>query len=94
MPHVPLEPRNLFLEKSNALSDLTGRQQRQILANLVDDLLLRSIVIVDRGHGAFSGAKILTRAAAVVTPQRIRSKGARPQSPTHSNHDGKIVLTL
>src|SRR5690242_11690186 len=48
---VGLQPRDLFLEKSDPFVELADRQQRQLLADLVRDLFPGPVVIIERWHG-------------------------------------------
>src|SRR4051794_34000941 len=49
---VGLEAGDLLLEERNARLHLADREQRQILAYVVDDLFLRPILVVHRGTHA------------------------------------------
>src|ERR1700756_5337559 len=47
---VCLEPRNLLAQKPNALVELPDREQREVLPDLMGQLLFRPLVVVDRWH--------------------------------------------
>src|SRR5947208_17188557 len=51
---VGFEPRDLLVEQRDALVEFLDRQQRQVLPDLVRDLLLRPVVLIDRWHGRAS----------------------------------------
>ena len=48
---VGLKTRDLTLQQGNTLVELADRKQGQILPDLVRDLLLRTVILVDRRHG-------------------------------------------
>jgi hypothetical protein len=48
--HIGLEPRDLLIEERDAGGKLLDREQGQVLADLVSDLLLRPIILVHRRH--------------------------------------------
>jgi hypothetical protein len=48
--HVGFDTLDLIAEELRARSELFGREQSQILSDLVRDFFLRFVVIVDRRH--------------------------------------------
>jgi hypothetical protein len=48
--HVGFEPRDLLFKKRNALGELGGGQEREILTDLMSDLLFRPVIFIDSGH--------------------------------------------
>jgi hypothetical protein len=64
--HFRFQSGDFFLEQANPFAELSDRQQRQILPDLVRDLLLWQFVGIDSGH-LRSFANKLAAADAVVT---------------------------
>ncbi len=50
-----LEPRDFVLEQTDPAGEFPDGQQRQVLADLVGDFLLRQVVRVDSGHDVSLG---------------------------------------
>ena len=69
---VCLQPRDLFLQKRDALVELLHGEQGQILPNLVGELFLRTVFVIDRWHG-----EKIPRAPPVVTCARADYAGGR-----------------
>src|SRR5689334_15709226 len=61
---VGLEARNLFLQERDALVELLDREQSQILPDLVNELLLRALLVIECRHGI----KEYPATGVVVTP--------------------------
>src|ERR1043166_1846574 len=65
---VCLEPRDLVFEQRDPFVEFADREQRQVLADLVDDFFLRAVFIVSRRHhGSPASAAKIAAAAPVVT---------------------------